>query len=122
MKIPKLFIFSSGATWLKKSAAFISLFGRFSKTPPCKELVPDLEIVVMSATPPNFAELIVSPIWISSMALKDRNNSPIAEAPPTPVFDPGPTELMPSMLIEMRRQGAGYGNVAERIRLDTRWG
>ena len=56
--------------------------------------MPDLEMVVISATPPNSAGFSTSLILISSIELKDGNSS--ASAPKLP----GPTELMPSILTE----------------------
>ena len=100
MKIPKLFIFSSGAVWLKKSEALKSLFCTFSNAPPCNELVPDLETVVISETPPYSAALMFSLMRISAIALKEGNSSETAPAPPWPFKLNDPTVLIPSILIE----------------------
>jgi hypothetical protein len=48
---------------------------KVSKAPPCKVFVPLLEIVVISATPPNSAELLISLTRISAMASNDGKSS-----------------------------------------------
>src|SRR5215471_8644488 len=71
----------------------------FSNAPPWKLFDPLLEIVVMSLTPPNSAELLTSLTRISAMELKAGNISAIG--PPTvPGDDRIVVLLIPSTLTE----------------------
>src|SRR5215510_9202246 len=101
-----------GRTALNGLRAFKMVFCRFSKTPPWTLLLPLLEMVVMSLTPPYSAVLLTSLTRISAIEFNEGNSSANgAEVR-------GPILLMPSILVESM---LGFVPTTEMLPLASVW-